>query len=441
VQEAFSAAFGPGSPFAATFGPGGTFSSFFGARGGSSSSFEAEEIIPPAQERDLEESFEATAPLPEGGRVRLMDAHGGVSLEGGDVDEVQVRVLKRVRALDPELARRLLQEFQIGVTQEGEELVIGSSRPKRHDDGWQNRVQGMWAYYRIIVPRRAGAAVTFQHGKVRVSGLDGPVELKGAHGDWGARDLAGPVRLKHEHGAVQAANLGANLEVAKSHGPLALTCVGGDLALKAEHSSVRIEDVRGAADLAGGHGGWEVQQIAGSIRFKHEHGPVRLANVGAEVEADKRHGPLEIDGMEGNLRLRSEHGNRTIRNVSGQAEIRHSHGNLELLGLGGGLLLEGGHAHVKVEFAGPLAGNVAIRLGHGRASVRLSRGSSARIDLSTSHGHLTAPGLTVVEKGRHSMRMQGTLGAGEHAVTIEGGHSSFSLTCDDLPGAAGEGDQ
>lgn len=391
-----------------------------------------------ARPGDLEEAFETTLPLPPSAHIRLTDVHGGASIVGADVAEAQIQVLRRVRAHDPDLARQLLQEYQVQIDVEDGELVLHSTRPRPHEYGLQNQVQGMWIFYRLVVPRSASAAVSFQHGKVRLEGLEGAAELKGAHGDWTGRELGGPVQLRHEHGSVRLTNLGAGLEAHKSHGPLEVNRMRGDLQLKAEHSHVQVAGVEGSAELKGAHGDWEGRDLSGPVQLRHEHGTVRLTNLGAGLDARKHHGNLEVTGINGDLQLDSEHGNRTFRNVSGHAQVRHSHGHVELRGLGGGLHLEGQHAHVEVELAGPLAGDVAMRLGHSRAGLRLPAGSSARIDLATEHGQIDAPGLAIVEKGRHFTRVRGILGGGEHTVMVAGGHTNITLSSEDRPSAGNE---
>src|SRR5205807_318885 len=168
---------------------------------------------------DLEAASETTVELPPGARLRLKDAHGGALVTGGDVAAAQVRVLRRVRAEDPGLAQRLLREFRIHVKLEGEELVVRSSRPNVNEHGGRGRVQGMWAFYQIVLPRQTAASIGFEHGKVQVAELAAPVDLTGAHGDWEGRDLSAPVRLRHESGAARVARLGGGREEAKSHGP------------------------------------------------------------------------------------------------------------------------------------------------------------------------------------------------------------------------------
>jgi DUF4097 and DUF4098 domain-containing protein YvlB len=382
---------------------------------------------------DQHDTFDTTAVLPTGGRIRLNDAHGGVRITGADVDEVQVRVLKRVRADDPALARRLLQAIRISVEAADGELVVGSSRPQRSDPRLQGHVRGMWVFYDLVVPRRAGATVRFEHGGVQVANLEGTAELAGSHGDWVGSELAGPVRLRHEHGAVRLTDLGSGAEVQKGHGPLELAGIRGDVRLKSEHSHVGLTRLDGSLELSGSHGNIDARDLAGPVRVRHEHGALRLTNLGAGLVAQKNHGSLDVAGVHGDVRLDSGHGSRSLSDITGGVEVRHSHGSLELRGLGGRLQAKAQHARLDVEFARPPTGDVSLRLEHCQASLKLPANSSLRIEIATEHGKIEAPGLAEVEKGRHSVRARGTLGGGEHRLSIEGCHSGVSLLTEDVP--------
>jgi hypothetical protein len=253
-------------------------------------------------------------------RLRVENVAGETTIRGG-ADEVVVRVYKHAHADSPERARRLLDNVDVEIEQDGDEIRV-SQRAFLVDRGFIGVFRERRAVidYEIAVPSEAEVSVRSASGEIRVTGVQGPLELQSVSGDVDIEDVRGALRVRTVSGDCEARVCAGALEA---------NSVSGDLSFeRCSFPSANVRtvsgDFRAAAELASG-GPYAVTTVSGDValatpspcevRFQTASGDVS-AGEGFDVQRTSRrefivrHGPPDAPVV-------------AVRTVSGDLQLEH----------------------------------------------------------------------------------------------------------------------
>lgn len=196
-------------------------------------------------------------------RIETANVAGSTVIRGGRGEEVVVRATKRAQAESAERARRVLENVDVIIEQEGDSVRV-SQRAFLVERGWLGLLRDRRAVvdYEIDVPDRAEVEARSTSGDVRVERVQGPVEVQTVSGDVQLDDVRGPLRARSVSGDVVASAFAGALEA---------NSVSGDL--RFERSALRSAQVRTvsgdvavAARLAGA-GPFGVTTVSGDVEL------------------------------------------------------------------------------------------------------------------------------------------------------------------------------
>jgi len=175
-----------------------------------------------AGEPQLEESFTREIPLAPGGSVCLNNVIGKIEVCGWDEDMVQIQAVKQVRkGFDRPEAQKLMDEMEIKTRKSGQRVEIETIFPRRIrvdlDDCWlkvlykMSRLNGSWegdrlplsVSYEIKLPRNTDLVLYTAIGEIKVSDLEGDLEVKSVLGSLDIRRLTGNLKADLSLGEIE----------------------------------------------------------------------------------------------------------------------------------------------------------------------------------------------------------------------------------------------
>jgi hypothetical protein len=244
-------------------------------------------------------------------RVHVNNISGETEITVGPSSEVFVRARKRVRGWSEERARRLLENVEIRLEQEGDDIII-EPRLFQQERGWTELFRGgrVAVDLDIRVPRETHLDASTVSGELSISGTRGQTEIRSVSGEVSVSDVQGPMRLRTVSGDANVTGYAGQLEA---------NSVSGDVEI--ERSRVRTPDVvtvSGDLEIDAvllGTGGAEgrLKTVSGDVE-------IALGEVDVEIDFKTVSGDAEVEGP---ARIEKE-GRRDRRIVlgSGAAHLR-----------------------------------------------------------------------------------------------------------------------
>src|SRR5262249_1600595 len=134
--------------------------------------------------------------------------------------------------------------------------------------------------------------------RVKVSGLQGGINLAATNGTVELREVTGPVRVEAPFSKIKAEGLAAAAEIKTRHGSVEVTRAAG-LSIDALNSPVRAENVTG--DLT-------VQSSREPVRLRVVQGEVIVTGAGIPVTAEEVRGAVRVDTSNAPVSIKNFYG-------------------------------------------------------------------------------------------------------------------------------------
>jgi len=229
--------------------------------------------------------------------LKVRNVSGKTAIRVGADGEVVVSGRKYVHASNADRARRLMDDMEVRLEQEGNEIRVGP-RLYDQDHGWGDLFRGgrVAVDLEITVPREAQVDARTVSGELTISGTRGPADVKSVSGTVTVEDLQGPLRLKTVSGDASVSGFAGAVDANSVSGEVSfhasrlrdasVVTVSGDIDLDGElqgDDENLIKTISGDIDLA----------IAGAsytIAFRSMSGDVDTdlpADVSREGRRDK----------------------------------------------------------------------------------------------------------------------------------------------------------
>jgi hypothetical protein len=218
-------------------------------------------------------TVDETRPLAANGEFSLENTNGSVRLASWDEARVRIEAVKRARS------ERALQELQVEIVGEGDRLSVRTRYPRPHWMGGAGSVE-----YRVSVPRGA---------RVRLSNVNGRVEVEGVQGSVRASTVNGSVDVTGAGGEVEASSVNGSVEVG-----VARVDPAGRSELSTTNGSVRLTLPRDAnadveAHTVNGGAGCDFELVDGRQSRRKLEG--RIGTGGARFELGTVNGSVHVD--------------------------------------------------------------------------------------------------------------------------------------------------
>lgn len=208
-------------------------------------------------------------------RVRANNVSGETEISVGSAGEVFVRARKRLHGWSEDRARRLLENVEIRMEQDGDEILI-EPRLFQQERGWLELFRGgrVAVDLDIRVPRESHIEASTVSGDLSVTGTRGQHEVKSVSGEVSIDDVQGPMQLRTISGDVSATRYAGRLEA---------NSVSGEIEF--ERSRVRTPDI---VTVSG-------DVVVRSLTLPDEAGEGRVKTVSGDIEIEIADADAEID--------------------------------------------------------------------------------------------------------------------------------------------------
>jgi hypothetical protein len=256
--------------------------------------------------------------------LHVRNVSGDTKVMVGPADSVHVTARKRVRGTSEERAKRLLENVEVRMEQDGDDIIL-KPHLYEQDRGWADLFRGgrVAVDFDITVPREVRLEAATVSGDLVVEGTRGPIDAQSVSGDVRLDDVQGPLRLKTVSGDGAVNNFAGQLisnsvsgdldfEHVRLNGSDVVTVSGevridGELDRSREH---RVKTISGDVELRLSGGSYD-------IRFKSVSGDLQ-SQVGGEVDASGRRDKHVIIG--------AAEAKVTVKTMSGDLELHTSSG-------------------------------------------------------------------------------------------------------------------
>jgi len=222
-------------------------------------------------------------------RVVIDNLRGDVQITGANAATVKVTGRKLIRSFDQRSADHLDQVTPLEIAGDSNRVVIGMRNP----GGPLRLVTGT---VEIAVPRGASIEAQGRNGNVRISNVEGAVNLSGRGEDIDLQDIGGPVSISGvRYGSVQLRNVSKPLHFDGPQAQFSIEKLPGELRLAPgdfsgsnwggpAHVSMRSRDV-------------QISDFTGSLAVSVERGDIELRPIRlplAHIEAHARSGDIRL---------------------------------------------------------------------------------------------------------------------------------------------------
>jgi hypothetical protein len=254
--------------------------------------------------------------------LHVRNVSGDTRISVGEAGKIHVTARKRVRGTSEERAKRLLENVEVRMEQDGDEVLL-KPHLYEQDRGWADLFRGgrVAVDFEITVPRELRLEAHTVSGDLVLGGTRGPIDVQSVSGDVRLDDVQGPMRLKTVSGDGTLAGYA---------GQLVANSVSGDLAL----SSVRLHgseivtvsgDVRidGELDKARDH---KLKTISGDIDLRLVGGSydIHFKTMSGDLDSEMDGEILREGPREKHIVIGAAETKVSVKTMSGDLEIKAS---------------------------------------------------------------------------------------------------------------------
>jgi hypothetical protein len=258
-------------------------------------------------------------------RLQIRNVSGDTKMAVGDDGTIHVKARKRVRGTSEERAKRLLENVEVRMDQEGDEVTI-KPHLYEQDRGWADLFRGgrVAVDFEITVPREVRIEAHTVSGDFELAGTRGPLEVQSVSGDVRLDDVQGPFRLKTVSGDAVLSDFAGQLVANTVSGDLTFERVrlhGSDIV--SVSGEIRID---GELDKAREH---RLKTISGDIDLRLTGGSydIRFSSMSGDLDSEMQ-GEVSVTGRrDKHVMIGAAETKVTVKTMSGDLEIRASGGS------------------------------------------------------------------------------------------------------------------
>ena len=182
--------------------------------------------------------------LAPGGQIEIVNTNGKIEIEGADVEQIEIRAERIVKAATDEVARGLLPKIDIKEDVTSDRIRLETGRIEGFKIGISYEVR-----YTVRAPRNTAIRVTNTNGEVAASGLTGVLFARTTNGGVKANNVSGEVSARTTNGGVHVdiADLTAKVSLQTTNGGVELMVpddVKADLSASCTNGGINVSGLK-----------------------------------------------------------------------------------------------------------------------------------------------------------------------------------------------------
>jgi hypothetical protein len=342
-----------------------------------------------------QESRVLEAPLPSS--LRLLNAHGDVTIEGAETAAISVTLEKKVWRRREQEAKAVADALRLRITRDASGLTIGTNR-----DEFKRR--NFETSFRLTVPAAIAVDIQNSYGTVRVGGV-AAASIANRHGQVDAAGITGVLKVDNSYEDVTVDGVRSDCEIRAAHSDISARMVEGELTVDDQYGLIRLRNIGRRVAVDAPHSEIVAEDIAGPVDLRNSYEKVTLRRVGP-AKVTGHHSEVEAAGVDGDLAVTTSYASVTADGVRGG--LRVSGRNVGLTGAG----LSGDEVYVSTSYEpvklSGFSGKATVLVSHGDVSVSplsLTGPVEIRCDYSPITFHWPAGGPYPIEAQSKSGRI------------------------------------
>jgi DUF4097 and DUF4098 domain-containing protein YvlB len=313
---------------------------------------------------------------------------GSVTVTGGDVKTVEVKVVKIGYALTQDQAEKYAQAAKYEIKQDGNVIAL-----IYNSDSNGGPIHAAVDFI-ITTPRETSASIKANLGGTSVTNLKGAVDIEDDFGDVTVENIEGVLAVNGNSGDLKITDVragGGNILLNSDFGEISLTQASAkNVTINFNSGNATLSDIKAGAEL-------KVEGEFGDVELKRAYA--------GSYDLRSNSGSIVMDGAKNKLKASSEFGDITITNASSVT--------LDLESNSGG-----------IKFSGSLGdGPHVVNSDFGDVTLSLPADSKLNVDLQTDFGNIDSNiPLTVTPTGKSDSSRDHQVG------TMNGGGAQLTVT-------------
>lgn len=357
--------------------------------------------------------------------LTINDDAGDITVSGGDVKTVEVKIVKTGNASSQSRAEEDLKNIHYEIQQDGNSITL------LYDLNEAKTGQIDTVDFFVTVPAESSADITASTGRIEVADLKGNVTIDSDFGDVTVKNIEGALSLENSSGTIDIHELdaaGEDVKIAAGFGGIKLEHVrGGDITVRSSSGKLEFTDVHAGGDFFAESDFGDISYKNGSsesLTVQSSSGKVTLSDVAvdAALTISCDFGELVLDqAFAGSYHLDSNSGSIVITGAKNRIKAHTDFGSITISGAQNATLDLNTNSG-RIDFTGSLGkGPHVLKSDFGEIALTLPADTKIDVDLKTDFGDIESDlPITSVSAGSAAAEESHIVG------NINGGGSSLT---------------
>ncbi len=366
--------------------------------------------------------------------LKVDDNAGSVTVVGGDVEKVEVKIVKTGYAPTQSRAEEDLKNIKYEIDQIGNTITLTYKVPTVTTNPPGITVfdtNGDTVDFIVTVPSETTVDIEASQGDVDVTNIIGDVTIANNFGEVTVGNIEGALSVNNESGEVQAGGIEAgskNIDLYSGFGKVTLgKANGANITIDSNSGAININVVRatGALNANTDFGDTTYESgSAASLRVETNSGKVSITkvNVSNDLKVDNDFGEIELNQtFAGSYDLHTNSGGISVEGAKNELKASTDFGNIKIRNAQS-VTLDIKTNSGTIEFSGSLGeGPHIVHSDFGEIEMSLPADSKLDVDFGTEFGSIKSDIPVTVT-------LTGDLKEGRQTGTMNGGGSSLTVS-------------
>ncbi|MBL0346994.1 DUF4097 family beta strand repeat-containing protein [Candidatus Villigracilis affinis] len=326
--------------------------------------------------------------------LTVSDEAGDVTVTGGDVKTVEVKVVKTAYDSTQARADEEVKTIKYVIEQNGNAITIKYEIPDSMN--FNNNINTV--DFIVTVPTETAVNIDTNFGSVDVQDIQGAVDLTNDFGNITAKNIEGELAIESNSGEINVEAVDAgdkNVEIKTDFGDITLEKIkANDVSVTSNSGVVTFTNVRASGDayIKTDFGNTVYENgSAASLTLDTNSGKISITkvNITKELNIQNDFGDIELtQAMAGSYDLHTNSGSITVDGAKGKLKAYTDFGNIEITNAKS-VTLDIKTNSGNIEFSGSLgAGPHNVKSDFGNIDLALPTDAKLDVDLKTDFGKI-----------------------------------------------------
>lgn len=267
---------------------------------------------------NIKDRMTKSFPVGSGGTLAIESDIGSITVQGADIDSVEVEILREVRTASEKKAGEILKDYDIQFHHMGNDVAIEAKYKKKGLRSlWNNMGKYLRVKFIIAVPSEYNVDLNTKGGSLTVKHLHGEVLCKTSGGSLNFDNIEGNISGETSGGSISIGEVVGKSNIRTSGGSIHIRLAEGPVDAHTSGGSITVEKVVGAikAHTSGGAvKAYLSRQPDSDCRLTTSGGSITVLlseDIGLDVNAKASGGRVHTDfrvSLRGEISKRSMHG-------------------------------------------------------------------------------------------------------------------------------------